>query len=59
MNRSWSSVFLRQILGHVVGDVFLRGDVHEAESVLSDAVAYPVEPHANRLAAPLLDGVVR
>ncbi len=51
--------FLRQIFGHVVGDIFFSRDVHEAELVLSDAVAYPMEPHVNCLAASLFDCVVR
>ncbi len=51
--------FLRQIFGHVVGDVFFSTrNVHEAELVLADAVTDPVEPHINCLAAFLLDCVV-
>ncbi len=49
---------LRQILCHVVGDVFFRWDVCDAELVLADAIANPMKPHVDGLAALLLDGVV-
>ena len=47
-----------QILCHVVGDVFFRRDVYDAELVLSDTIANPMKPHVDGLAALLLDGVV-
>ncbi len=50
--------FLRQIFCHVVGDVFFRRDVYDAELVLADAVANPMEPHVDSFAALLLDGVI-
>jgi hypothetical protein len=50
--------FLWQILCTVVGDVFFRGDVYDAELILADAIADPVKPQINCLAALLLDGVV-
>ena len=49
---------LGQILCHVVGDVFFRRDVYDAELILSDTIANPVESHINGLTALLLDGVV-
>ena len=49
---------LGQILCHVVGDVFFRRDVYDAELVLADAIANPMEPHVDSLAALLLDGVI-
>ncbi len=49
---------LRQIFCHVVGDVFFRRDVYDAESVLANAIANPMKPHVDCLAALLLDGVV-
>jgi hypothetical protein len=50
--------FLRQVVFRVVGDVLFSRDVFEAGLVLADAVADPVEPHINSLAAFLLDCVV-
>ena len=38
---------LGQIFCHVVGDVFFRRDVYDAELVLSDTIANPVEPHVD------------
>jgi hypothetical protein len=49
---------LGQILCHVVGDVFFRWDVDDAELVLADTIANPMKPHVDGLAALLLDGVV-
>ena len=43
--------FLRQVLRHVVGDVFFSRDVHQVELVLADSVPDPVESHVYRLAA--------
>ncbi len=48
---------LRQILCHVVGDVFFRRDVYDVELVLADAIANQRKPHVDCLAALLLDGV--
>ncbi len=50
---------LRQILCHVIGDAFFRGDVYDAELILADTIANPVkshESHIDCLAALLLDG---
>jgi hypothetical protein len=49
---------LRQILCHVVGDVFFCRDVYDAELVLADTIANPMKPHVDCLAAFLLDSVV-
>ncbi len=37
--------FLQQILCHVVGDVFFRRDVYDAELVLADTIVNPMESH--------------
>ncbi len=50
--------FFRQIFYHVVGDVFFRRDVYDAELILSDTVANPMKSHVDCLAALLLDGVI-
>ncbi len=50
--------FLRQILCHVVGDVFFCRDIYDAELILADAIANPMKPHIDCLAVLLLDGVV-
>ena len=49
---------LRQVLGHVVGDVFFRRDVHEIELVLANSVPDPMESHVDCLAAFHFDDVV-
>ena len=50
---------LRQVLRHVVGDVFFRGgDVHEIELVLTNAVPNPMESHVDCLASFHFDAVV-
>ncbi len=51
--------FLGQILGHVVGYVFLSRDVYQVELVLAYSVPDPVESHVDRLAAFHFDVVVR
>ncbi len=50
--------FFRQIICHVVGDVFFRRDVYDAELVLAYAIANPMEPHVDSFAALLFDGVI-
>ncbi len=50
--------FLRQVLRHVVGDVFFRGDVNEVELVLANAVPDPMESHIDCLASFHFDVVV-
>ncbi len=42
-----------EVLGHVVSKVFSGRDVCDAELVLTDAIANPVETHINSLAALL------
>ena len=47
-----------EVLGHVVSKVFSCRDVCDAELVLTDAIANPVEMHIDSLAALLFYGVV-
>jgi hypothetical protein len=42
-----------EVLGHVVSKVFSYRDVCDAELVLTDAIANPVETHIDSLAALL------
>ena len=50
--------FLRQVLRHVVGDVFFRRDVNEVELVLANSVPDPMESHVDGLASFHFDAVV-
>ncbi len=50
--------FLWQILCHVVGDVFFRRDVDDAELIMANTIVNPMKSHVDCLAALLLDGVV-
>ncbi len=51
--------FLRQVLGHAVGDFFFSRDVYQVELVLAYSVPGPMESHVDRLAAFHLYVVVR
>ncbi len=42
--------FLRQVLGHVVGDVYFSRYVYQVELVLAYLVPDPMESHVDRLA---------
>ena len=55
---SFMKVLDGKILCHVVGDVFFRGDVYDAELVLANTIANPMKPHVDSLAALLLDSVI-
>ena len=50
--------FLRQVLRHVVCDVFFRGDVNEVELVLANTVSDPMESHVDCFASFHFDVVV-
>jgi hypothetical protein len=50
--------FLRQIFCRVVGVIFILGDVDDAEWILLDVIAYPVEFYFDGSAVLLVDGVV-
>ena len=50
--------FLRQVLCHVVGDVFFRRDVNEVELILANAVSDPMESHVDCFASFHFDVVV-